>query len=338
MLNMKGMTYADAGVDMELQGSGVEELLRGIGSAGGSSGHYAGVVEVGKLLITMTTDGVGTKIIIAEKMNKWDTIGIDCIAMNVNDIICLGATPIAFVDYIATPKVDKKIMADIGRGLGKGAEISGIKIIGGEVAVLPEMLNTLDLSGTCIGISKKEEIITGEKIKIGDVIIGLRSSGIHSNGLTMARKVLKINDVDFNDYPDDGEDTVGNQLLTPTRIYVKSILRLLRECEVHGLAHITGGGVRNLCRLKRTVQFRINSTMNPHPIFIFLKRLGKITWREMYQTFNMGMGFAVIVPENYVDDSMDILEKSGEECKVVGKVIKGKGVVVTKYRLSYERY
>jgi len=338
------MTYAESGVDIEKEELAIKEILssiksqrKGVGKPLG--GHYAGMIEFGEYALVLCTDGVGSKVEIASELKKWDTVGIDCIAMNVNDAICVGAEPLAFVDYLAIDDPKPEITKEIGKGLAKGAEISNISIIGGETASLPEVINGFDLAGTCLAYVKKSDIVTGEKIAPDDIIIGLESSGIHSNGYTLARKVIEFSNLSYKDKFPDGfypDKTIGEVLLTPTRIYVKEIVKLLKEVEVHGLAHITGGGLRNLPRLNKNIKFVIEDPFEPQPIFTFLQKQGNIDDKEMYQTFNMGMGFAVIVSEKDVDNTFKILNKyTSVEIKVVGRIAEGSGVEVPKLGLNY---
>ena len=329
------MTYKKAGVDIEKEEQAIKELLssitstrKGIGRPLG--GHYAGMIEFGDYALVLCTDGVGSKVKIASDLKKWDTVGIDCMAMNVNDAICVGAEPLAFVDYLAIDDPNPEVTKEIGKGLEKGAQLSNISIIGGETASLPEIVNGFDLAGTCLAYVKRDEIVTGESISSGDVIIGIASSGIHSNGYTLVRKIIENNDLSYTDMFPDGfypGKTIGEVLLTPTQIYVKEIVALLKKVNVHGLAHITGGGLRNLPRLNKKVNFVIEDPFEPQPIFTFLQKYGDVDDREMYQTFNMGMGFAVIVAKKDVDKTLKTLKKhSKSEIKVVGRIEKGKGV------------
>jgi len=337
------MTYVDSGVDIFKEEKAIKGLIsnikykrKGIGKPLG--GHYAGMIEFGKYALVLCTDGVGSKVEIASNIKKYDTVGIDCIAMNVNDAICVGAEPLAFVDYLAINDPDPKVTEEIGKGLAKGAELSNISIIGGETASLPEIINGFDLAGTCLAFVEKDKIITGEKITPGDVIIGLSSSGIHSNGYTLARKVVKKSKLSYNDKFPEGYPgkAVGEVLLIPTQIYVKETIELFKKTNVHGLAHITGGGLRNLTRLKKDVKFVIDSPLEPQPIFKFIQEKGNIDDKEMYQTFNMGMGLAIIVPEKNVGEAIKILKKySRSEVKIVGRIEKGTGVEHTSLGLKY---
>ena len=338
------MTYAESGVDIFKEEKAIEGIIsnikkrrEGIGKPLG--GHYAGMIEFGKYALVLCTDGVGSKVLIATEMKKWDTVGIDCIAMNVNDAICVGAEPIAFVDYLAIDDPKPEITKEIGKGLEKGAEISDISIISGETASLPEIINGFDLAGTCLAYVEKEKIVTGEKIKSGDILIGPSSSGIHSNGYTLARKVLLKNGFSYHDKFPDGlypGKKIGEVYLTPTRIYVKEVVELLKNVNVHGVAHITGSGLRKIQRINKNVKFVINNPFDPLPIFKFIQKYGNIDNKEMYQTFNMGMGLIIIVSKNNVDKALDILKKKSEaDVKIVGRVEKGKGISAPTLGLKY---
>lgn len=342
--NLEKSTYAKSGVDIFKEEEAIKGLLSsiktkrsGIGKSLG--GHYAGLIEFGEYALVLCTDGVGSKVEIANAIGKWDTVGIDCIAMNVNDAICVGAEPIAFVDYLAIEDPKPEITKEIGKGLEIGANLANVSIVGGETASLPEIINGFDLAGTCLGYVKKEEIVIGDKIAAGDIIIGLSSSGIHSNGYTLARYVLKNANLNYkNEFPNDyyPGKKIGEVFLTPTKIYVKETLELLKRIKVHGISHITGGGLRNLTRLNNNVKFVIDNPLEPQPIFNFLRKYGNIDDKEMYQTFNMGMGLAIIVSEKDAKDSVNLLKKySAANCKIVGKISKGKGVELPSLGLKY---
>ena len=338
------MTYAESGVDILKEEKAIKGILSSIksqrtGFGKPLGGHYAGLIDFGEYALVLCTDGVGSKVKIASELEKWDTVGIDCIAMNVNDAICVGAEPLAFVDYLAIDDPKPEITKEIGKGLEKGAKLSNVSIIGGETASLPEIINGFDLAGTCLAYVKKDKIVTGEKIIPGDVIIGLSSSGLHSNGFTLARKVVQQADLFYTDkFPDNlyPGKTIGEILLTPTEIYVKETVELLKNVKVHGTAHITGGGLRNLPRLNRNVKFVINNPFEPQPIFKFLQKHGNIDNKEMYQTFNMGMGLAIIVSEKDTQKSINILKKySKSDVKIVGKIVKDNGVESQKLGLKF---
>ncbi|MFH1013326.1 MAG: phosphoribosylformylglycinamidine cyclo-ligase [Thermoplasmatota archaeon] len=338
------MTYAETGVDIDKEERAIKELLSEVKTKRGGigkplGGHYAGMIEFHDYVLVLCTDGVGSKVMIANELHKWDTVGIDCIAMNVNDAICVGAEPLAFVDYLAINDPDPSITKQIGKGLEKGAALSNVSLIGGETASLPELINGFDLAGTCLGYAKKDKIVLGDAIEPGDVMIGLESTGIHSNGFSLVRKVMEQSSYSYHDefpgnmYP---HKSIGEVLLTPTQIYVKEILALLSKVSVHGLAHITGSGLRNLPRLKSSIKFVITDPIKPQPVFTFIQNEGSIDNYEMYKTFNMGMGFCIVVNKNDVNDAMDVLKKhSSVKMKVVGEIQKGSGVEVPSLKLKY---
>ncbi len=313
------MRYADAGVDIKQEEKAVKALTsvlkhvrRGVGEPV-LTNHYASAVTLLPLcdvLITITTDGVGSKIIVAEKLGKFDTIGIDCVAMNVNDLIAVGSEPVAMVDYIAMEKPDEKIMAEIAKGLEKGCELANITLVGGETATLPDMVKGFDLAGTAIGFAKK--LITGREIQAGDVIFGIPSSGIHSNGLTLVRKVLEKAGISYTEEFENGV-SYGEEILKPTRIYTE-VLEIIRKFNVKGMAHITGGGLLNLLRLKK-MKYVIDRPLKPQKIFKVIQELGSVEDEEMYRTFNMGMGFVLIVNEEVARE----LEKITDG-RIVGRV------------------
>lgn len=339
-----GESYRSAGVDIDKRNSAVEKLIEQLNfkreknSTIGLKNHYAGVFELGKIgnkkiYGALKTDGVGTKLKIAEELNKWDTVGIDCVAMNVNDIITLGLEPINMVDYIAVDSADRlteEIASSIGRGLNKGAEEANIEIVGGETAVLPGMVNGIDLSGSAFGLGSK--IVSGEKIKENDIIIGLQSSGIHSNGYSLVRKIINSNNIPLNEKFND--KTLGDELLIPTTIYVKEVLEIADIA--NGMAHITGGGLRNLVRLSNKYSFVISDIIKPNKIFEFLRKEGNVSDEELYQTFNMGMGFCIITNEKNVEE---ILRKTRKyKPQVVGYIEKGEGVYMKEFNIRYNKY
>ena len=338
----KGMTYAKAGVDIDLKSRCISALVdelrderKGRWKTLDLPGHFTGLIDFGEYALSLCTDGVGTKLLIAEEMGVWDTIGIDCVAMNVNDTICVGAEPIAFVDYIAVDQPKPDVMAAVGKGLQEGMRQSNAAIVGGEVAILPDLVTGLDLSGTCLGIVKKKDIITGQKCAPGDAVIGLPSTGVHSNGLTLARKVFEKKGYGFNDRVKGLKKSVGQELLIPTKIYVREVLDVLSKFKIHGMVNITGGGLRNFVRLKEDIGFCIDDPMKPLPIFEVIQELGEISDKEMYQTFNMGMGFAMIAPKK---DAKKIVLMLGKGAKIVGEVDDSGAVTVPSLGLKYDRY
>lgn len=331
------VTYSESGVDIDLEEITVAAMVSQLKSTLKlqdvitDTGHFAALLRLGDKALAMSTDGVGSKILVAELMDKYDTVGIDCVAMVVNDILCVGAEPLAMVDYLAVEKPDPEIAAQLGKGLADGAIDANIAMIGGETASLPGIVHNLDLAGTGIGVVDKLGIISGENIQDGDAVIGIESSGIHSNGLSLARKVfleeaqLKVSDP----LPGSPHITVGEVLLEPTRIYVKPIMDLLSKVEVHGLAHITGGGFNNLKRLKKGSSYYLDNLPDPMPVFESIHSLG-VPLEEMYRVFNMGVGFAIITPPENVQKTLKIIEKY-YPAQEIGKVAAdGKGKVKLK--------
>jgi phosphoribosylformylglycinamidine cyclo-ligase len=318
--------YAAAGVDTEQADRAVDALvgvLRGVELDRPSasvlpSGHYASVLRVAPNLgIAMSTDGVGSKIVVAEQADRLETVGIDCIAMNVNDVVCVGAEPIAMLDYLAVEQADPDALARIGEGLRVGAQAANVEIPGGELAVLPELIrghpspHGFDLCGTAIGTVALDAIVTGEEIAPGDALVGVPSSGLHSNGYTLARRAL-LDDggLALDDRPAElGGASVADALLEPTVIYVRAVLDLLRsDVPVHGLAHITGGGVRNLLRLGGgRVGYAIEAPLPVPPVFGLVARLGAVADAEMWDVFNMGCGFVAVVPDERAADAAALL-------------------------------
>ncbi len=310
--------YTESGVDTAAADRGVAALvgvLRTIDSGRPSRtvplpGHFAAVLEVAPNLgIAVGTDGVGSKLIVAAAAGRYDTVGIDCVAMNVNDVVCVGAEPIALLDCLAVERVDADVMREIGAGLKRGAELAGVEIPGGEVAVLPEMIrghpspNGFDLTAACIGTVALDAIVTGAACRPGDALLGLPSSGLHSNGYSLARQALS--GLALDDCPLAlGGASVADTLLEPTVIYVRAALDLLRsDVPVHGLAHITGGGVLNLLRLSGDVGFEISDPLPPPPVFGLVRDLGGVADAEMWEVFNMGCGFCAVVPEAAADEA-----------------------------------
>jgi phosphoribosylformylglycinamidine cyclo-ligase len=318
--------YARAGVDQEAADSAVAGLVKALGAiklAGPSRqvplpGHYASVIKLDERTgIALSTDGVGTKLLVAEQLGRYDTVGIDCVAMNVNDVICVGAEPLAMLDYIAIDKADPKVCEEIGVGLARGAELAGIEIPGGELAQLGEMVRGADVSGACFGTVALDAIIDGSAVEPGDVVIGLPSSGVHSNGYTLARSAL-------DGIPlDDGRlgRPLGDVLLEPTEIYVKPILELLRsEVDVRGLAHITSGGTGNLLRLAAKVGYEIDAPLPIPPIFELIQERGGVSDEEMRDVFNMGCGFCCVVPADDEAATLILLRRHYPAAKRVGTV------------------
>jgi phosphoribosylformylglycinamidine cyclo-ligase len=285
--------------------------------------------------IALCTDGVGTKLIVAEQAGRFDTVGIDCVAMNVNDLICVGAEPRAMVDYLAVEQADAEVLAAIGQGLKAGAERAGIEIPGGELAQLPEMLrghpspNGLDLVGAAIGTVALDHIVTGERVSPGDVLIGLPSTGLHSNGFTLARRaLLDRGGLSLDDAPPELGRTVADELLEPTEIYVRAVLDLIRsEIEVHGLAHITGDGMLNLLRLNAGAGYEVDRPLPTPPVFALIERLGSVPASEMHQVFNMGTGFVCVTPPDHEAPALELLRRHYPAAARIGRVTEDAGTV-----------
>ena len=335
-------SYARAGVDTGAADRAIGALvdvLRTIDTGGASRvvplpGHYAAVLEVAPNLgIAVGTDGVGSKLIVAEQTGRYDTVGIDCIAMNVNDVICVGAEPIAVVDYLAVERTDPDVFAAIGRGLKAGAEQAGVEIPGGEVAVLPELIRGhpsptgFDLTAACFGTVALDRIVTGAGCAPGDALIGLPSSGLHSNGYTLARRALEPLGLDAR--PEVlGGASVADALLEPTVIYVRAVLGLLRSgLPVHGLAHITGGGLANLLRLGDGIGFAVEAPLPVPPVFDLIRAQGGVPEAELWEVFNMGCGFVAVVPAAVADETVALLSAHHPGAARIGEVTSDAGAV-----------
>ncbi len=338
------MTYARAGVDVSQVRKSHEALARRLESTFNTRkgkvghpvfpiGHYAGLVDLndGRVL-SLHTDNVGTKVIVAQMMRKYDTIGIDCVAMCANDLICTGAEPISFLDYLAMAKHDRGIVDEIAVGLVEGAKQAGMAIVGGETAIVPDLLSSdpgLDLVGMAAGICRRKDLILGDEIRNGDTLVGVASSGIHSNGLTLARKIL-LNEYELRENVPELGRSIGQELLEPTRIYVKPVLEATRKLEVHGLAHITGGAFAKLDRI--VGQARLGAGVERLPptpgIFRIIQKNGRISDREMYQTFNMGVGFVLVCPEKTQDAAIRLFMRHGHNAFDLGRVEKKRGIRV----------
>ena len=326
-------TYRDAGVDIGLEARAISALVRNITFRRqgrypmlGGVGHFAGLIDFGPLALALTVDGVGTKMLVADRLSDWSTVGIDCMAMNVNDLYVMNMEPVAFVDYIATDRLSVDQMAQIGLGLNEGARQANVNIVGGETASLRGLVNGLDLAGTCLGIQEKGKVVTGGEIRPGDLVVGIPSSGIHSNGLSLARRVVESQDA-WDETLSTGR-SIGRELLVPTLIY-SGVLEAAVETEVHGMCHVTGGGLLNFSRLTK-FGFDFTDPLPPHEIFTWIQDRGNVDTAEMYRTFNMGMGYAFVVPEGGEGPVLSRFRGS----RVVGSVagdpgIRLKGVPVT---------
>ena len=336
-------SYKAAGVDVTAGYKGVELMKKAvqatytnavISDIGGFGGLYAPQIkEMEEPILVSGTDGVGTKLKLAFLMDKHDTIGEDCVAMCVNDVICTGASPMFFLDYMALGKNIPEKVATIVAGVAEGCKKANCSLIGGETAEMPGFypVDEYDLAGFCVGIVDKKKIIDNKTIEIGDKVIGLKSSGVHSNGFSLVRKVFDVNKENLNEYVESLGCKVGEALLKPTKIYVKPILKLIEQVKVKGISHITGGGFyENMPRMLRDgVALKINkNSYEIPPIFKLIAERGNIPERDMYNTFNMGIGMAVIVPENEVEKSLEILKQAGEEAYLIGEVIAGNKEII----------
>jgi len=348
------LDYASSGVDIDLEGASVASLVgslsrsvRTTGTPGAPvdlPGGFGGLIEFGENLLALATDGVGSKLQIASMMGHWNGVGIDCMAMNVNDLLCVGAEPIAFVDYIAVPKPDPEQHAAIGASLAEACRIARVTLAGGETASLPGIVNELDLSGTALGWLPKDAAITGANITAGDVMIGLPASGIHSNGFSLVRKVVELSGMSYTEpapfdaeHPgrdivrmNDGELTLGEVLLNPTRIYVDPVIDLINACRagngpcpddsLHGICHITGGGLSNLLRLHDELGWHIENPLPNLPEFEWIQSTGNITDREMARTFNLGMGMVLVVDAEHANAICEWVAERLQGTQIVGDV------------------
>ncbi len=345
----KNVTYKDAGVDIDAADEFIDsvkkivkptfrpEVLTGIGGFG--SQFALNMQKYREPVLVASTDGVGTKLRLAFMMNRHDTIGIDLVAMCVNDIIVQGAEPLFMLDYVATGKLDKAALVDVVRGIAQGCQEAGCSLVGGETAEMPSFYTDgeYDVAGFVIGAVEREKIIDGSQIGVGDAVIGIASSGVHSNGLSLARKVaFDIKGLDPHDKVDELGCSIGEELLRPTRIYVKTVLNLMHNFSIHGIAHITGGGlVDNVARVLPEgclANIRMGSWKIP-PIFELLQQWGGIETTEMFRTFNCGIGLVLVVSAEAADDVLLQLKGLNEEACVIGTVESkprgGKSVTIT---------
>ena len=326
------MNYASSGVDIDAESAAVASLVGALSSSIRKKGDFGapvplpggfgGIIEFGDYRLALATDGVGSKLMIANELQRYDGVGIDCVAMNVNDLLCVGAEPIAFVDYIAVPRTDTKTHAILGKSLAEACNRARVTLAGGETATLPGIVTELDLSGTALGWFPKGGAITGAQIQDGDIMIGLPSSGVHSNGYTLVRAIVErsgnslIEKCPFDsDHENreierfaEGDITLGEVLLNPTRIYVNPLIDLIKECregtgpceisDIKAMAHITGGGLSNLLRLHDDFGWHIDNPLPVLPEFRWLAENGSVSNREMHRTFNMGMGMTIVISKD----------------------------------------
>jgi phosphoribosylformylglycinamidine cyclo-ligase len=312
------LTYADAGVDIEASEAATASVLDALGNVVDT--EYAGMLDIGDRYLALATDGVGTKLLVAEALGDYSTVGIDCIAMNANDLVAAGVDPVAFVDYLAVDEPDEEFSAQVGEGLSAGAEAAGIAVLGGETAVMPEVVSGLDLAGTCAGIAAKDAVFEGEA-KPGEALVAWRSSGIHSNGLTLAREAVQRRH-DYGDpFPPNEERSIGEELLEPTALYTH-LLEPMRTYGVDAAAHVTGGGWTNLERMG-DARYVVDDPFDPQPVFEFVQSEGNVSDEEMHRTFNMGTGFVAACDPQEAE-----LLAEETEGRVVGQVEAGEGVAI----------
>lgn len=328
------LTEADVGVGSV--GGGLGALLRWIRPSFDYApghrpvldiGYFANVVPIAPNLgIAISTDGVGTKILVAEMAGRFDTVGIDCVAMNVNDVLCVGARPVTLVDYIAVEAADPALLGPLGEGLARGCQEAGVNCPGGELAQVREMLrgsrpgHAFDLVATAVGVVALDRVLSGQDVAAGDVLIGIESNGLHSNGFTLARRaLLEEGGLALDAMVPELGTTLADALLAPTRIYVRPVLKVLDAgVPVRALAHVTGDGLFNLTRTTKAVGFDIERWPDVPPIFRMIQRLGRVPEDEMWRAFNMGIGFGVVVPPSDADRTRALLEESGVRTHVLG--------------------
>jgi phosphoribosylformylglycinamidine cyclo-ligase len=349
----RGDAYARAGVDVtkvrsiqrslaEMLSSTFHARMGKFGEPAIGIGHYAGLIEIGgQRLLAMHTDSVGTKVLIAQAMRKFDTVGIDCVAMTVNDLICLGCEPVALLDYIGLAKENDALVEQLAKGLVAGAKEAGVAIVGGETAIVSDLLkgvegDAFDLVSMGVGVVERESLIDGSEIGPGDAVVGIASSGLHSNGYTLARRIVKGRMLD--EKVELLGETIGDALLRPTKIYVQPTLDAIRRRNLHGIAHITGGAFSKLTRLVggRALRFKLES-FEPStipPVFRFLKREGRLSDDEMYKTFNMGVGLCLVTPPSEAEPLLQDYRRRGFEGRRIGIVERGQGVTVGTRRIA----
>ncbi len=344
----RAWTYARSGVDRTSIQHGLSALLASVsyrpprtsGVVLEVPGHYAGMVRIGRETIAITTDTVGTKVLLAEETGRWEGLGEDVVAVNVNDLSAVGARPCGFVDCISLARPRGPVLGAIGRGLDRGLRAAGCALLGGETAVVPDLVSGTDLGGTAIGFFPRgRRPILGNRIRPGDVVIGIPSSGFHANGYTLLRRLVGGDRAKLRRRRTGATVPLEEELLAPTRIYVRPIEAIADHPGVHGLAHISGGGVRNLVRLNRRVRFVLEGWPEPTGLFEWARERGAIAPQELYQTFNMGVGFVVVLAPSAVTEVRQRLRRAGAaDALVVGRIDRGAGVDLPGARLRYTSY
>lgn len=337
MSNKQSLSYKDAGVDIDA-GNELVERIKGVAKRTRRPGVLAGLGGFGAMfeipqgyknpVLVSGTDGVGTKLRLALDLNKHDTIGIDLVAMCANDLIVGGAEPLFFLDYYATGKLNVDVAAQVVEGIGQGCELAGASLVGGETAEMPGMYNgeDYDLAGFCVGIVEKADIIDGSKVNVGDKIVALASSGAHSNGYSLVRKIIEVSAADLT--ADLDGQSIADALMAPTRIYVKPVLKLIGATEVHAMSHITGGGFQeNIPRvLPDNTKAIIDTNSWQWPaVFQWLQENGNVKTAEMFRTFNCGVGLMIVVPADKADAAIALLNAEGEQAWLIGEVAERQG-------------
>ena len=338
-------SYENAGVNLEAGYEVVRRIKSHVASTSrpgvmGNIGAFGGMFDLASLgykqpILVSGTDGVGTKLKLAFEMDKHDTIGIDAVAMCVNDVLAQGAEPLFFLDYVAVGHNEPTKIEAIVASVAEGCRQSGCALIGGETAEMPGMYGggEYDIAGFTCGVVEREKLIDGSKVKVGDVLVGIASSGVHSNGFSLVRKVVSDNNFDLHQpHTDlDSEKPLGEVLLTPTRIYVKQVLEVVRNCDVHGISHITGGGFdENIPRILHDGQgVEVSEgSWEILPVFNFLEKHGGIAHREMFNIFNMGIGMVIALDASEAEKAIEILTANGEKASIIGRIIEGEGVTI----------
>ena len=337
-------SYEKAGVNLEAGYEVVRRIKSHVKSTNrpgvmGNIGAFGGMFDLASLgykepILVSGTDGVGTKLKIAFEIDKHDTIGIDAVAMCVNDVLAQGAEPLFFLDYVAVGHNEPAKIEAIVASVAEGCRQAGCALIGGETAEMPGMYGggEYDIAGFTCGVVERAKLIDGTKVKVGDVLVGIASSGVHSNGFSLVRKIVSDNGFDLKaPHADLGDKPLGEVLLTPTRIYVKQVLEVIRECDVHGISHITGGGFdENIPRILSEGQgVEVSEgSWEILPVFHFLEKYGKVAHREMFNIFNMGVGMVIALDASEADKAIEILTKCGEKASVIGRIVEGEGVTI----------
>jgi phosphoribosylformylglycinamidine cyclo-ligase len=343
-----GWTYSRAGVDRGAVSTALAALLAETryrpptshGRVLDLPGHYAGLVRIGRETLAITTDTVGTKTLLAEEVGQWEGVGEDLVQVNVNDLAAVGARPSVLVDCVLCARPDPGVFAQIGEGIGRGLRRGRIALVGGETAVVPDIVRGTDLGGTAVGFFPRgRRPVTGARIRVGDVLLGIPSNGFHANGYTLVRRLLREANVDLTKPRRGGTFPLGEELLRPGRIYVDASEALADRATTHAFAHLSGGGVRNLARLHGGVRFELDTWPDPDPLTEWVRDLGSIAPVELYQTFNTGVGFVAVVAASAVKSSLEALRRAGvRDARRVGSVVRGRGVVLPRETVAYSGY